>query len=592
MRISADSIARVRERVDIVGEIGVRVPLRRAGANHVGLCPFHGEKSPSFTVSATKQFFHCFGCGVNGDVIEFIMKHDGMSFAEAVQALSERVGISLEHDKLQGMQDIARARAQRERSTQLEGTCEDAAKVYQSKLQAHPHAQAYASGRGLSPETMLTYGIGYAPADGRTLDQRDSARRTLLTESGLLVESEGRYFERFRDRLMFPIRDARGRAVAFGGRLIGDTSAAAEPIAYVLAKKPAKYLNSPETAIFHKQTALYGLHEARAQIMREKMAFVVEGYMDVVMLAQHGVGNAVACMGTALTTQQLQLLLRFTDRICMVFDGDDPGRKAARKALETALPLLESHQAIRFLTLPDNQDPDEYLGQHGKDKFLEQAKVAPTLAQYLLASLVEEFGTDGQLSTPESKAQFSQALSGLLAIMRPSNRLRHIIQQEAQSVLSPAPTGKSTLSPQDRLRQFSQAGPGHFPSWRPQQPPAPPAHLQASLWSQLYDAAATAPGKAREVADQLLQMLDTSNAEESRLAGMLEILATEGGEFDTAASQLSKERSQAAADLLASAQRLIERQRTREVEEALKGMRAEGELSEQEYLRQMLALPR
>jgi DNA primase len=444
----------------------------------------------------------------------------------------------------------------------------------------------------LSQETILAYGIGYAPADGRTLDQKDPARRTLLTEAGLLVESEGRYFERFRDRLMFPIRDARGRAVAFGGRLIADSSAAAAPAADVLAKKPAKYLNSPETAIFHKQSVLYGLHEARAQIMREKTAFVVEGYMDVVILAQHGVGNAVACMGTALTTQQLQLLLRFTDRICIVFDGDDAGRKAAGKSMETALPLLESHQAISFLTLPDKQDPDEYLGEHGKDKFLALAKAAPTLAQYLLASLVQKFGTDGQLSTPESKAQFSQALSSLLATMRPANRLRHIIQQEAQSILSPARVGKSNLSPQDRLRQLSQAGPGYSPSWRPMQPPAPPAHLQASLWSQLYDAAAAAPEKAREMAQSILPVLDSQNAEESRLAGLLEMLVAEGAKFDVASGELSQARKQSASDLLASAHRLIERRRTREVEEALKGLREAGELSEQDYPEQMLALPR
>lgn len=591
MAISQDSIQKVLERVDIVTEIGARLQLRKQGANHLGLCPFHGEKTPSFTVNAPKQFYHCFGCGEHGDVIEFLMKHDGMSFTQAVESLAERVGVQLERDKPLDTQEMRRSQMQRERAHELEQSCEETARAYAAELQSNARALNYAVSRGMTAETIQTYGIGYAPAAGRLLQRTDAAQSKRLIEAGLLIEAEDGLFERFRDRLMFPIRDARGRVVGFGGRWIGTAIQGQEP--------PAKYLNSPETPIFHKQHVLYGLHEARAHINRQKMAFVVEGYMDTVMLAQHGVGNAVAAMGTALTNQQLQLLLRFTDRICMVFDGDAAGRKAARKSLETALPLLDGREMISFLTLPDNQDPDEFLAAHGKERFLSMAKAAPTLSQFMLSSLVAEFGHEGILTSPEAKAQFSTALQALLGQMKPGNRLRAMIQREAQAMLDSAPPGRPLAvgrlvgappfhgghgGPANRVHN---AWIGSFTA-----SPAPPAaHQQASLWTRLYDAAALAPGPASAIAGSILPLLDEGSPEEAKLAGLLGMLIS--GSLDVpVVSPATEERLQAAADLLGSAMRLIERQRIKEVEDELARLRKSGEISEQEYLQQLLELPK
>jgi DNA primase len=332
---------------------------------------------------------------------------------------------------------------------------------------------------------------------------------------------------------------------------------------------PAKYLNSPETPIFQKGSTLYGLHQARAQIARQKLAFVVEGFMDVVMLAQHGICNAVAAMGTSLTTQQLSLLLRFADRICFVFDGDAAGQQAASRAMQTALPVLESHQAIRFLTLPDNKDPDEFVRSDGPEKFLARAETAPTLGQFMLRWLLARYSQGGKLTSPEARAQFGAALDELLAQMKATNRLRDIIRQDAAALLN-----------QTGQRQPRAHGP-------PDLVRSVPVHEERSLWSRIYDAASIAPDAASAVADEVVPLLDLGNSEEARLAGLFEMIATGHRGEPSAGSTADR---QVAEDLLGAARRLIERQRVKEVRQALVEMRSRGEIDESQYAQQMLAL--
>ena len=320
-------------RVDIVEVVGRHVKLKKGGANWLGLCPFHGEKSPSFTVSPTKQFYHCFGCGAHGSAIGFLMEHGGMSYPDAIHELARSAGLTVPEER--GAADDARRR-----DPDLLETIAAAARFYKQRLKDSPHAIDYLKGRGVSGETAARFGIGYAPEGWRSLEAAvpDYSARTLV-ESGLVIEPEpepdaepagqgpGRRkrYDRFRDRIMFPIRNPRGQTIGFGGRVLGQ----GEP----------KYLNSPETPLFSKGRELYGLFEGRDAIRAADCVIVVEGYMDVVMLAQHGVRNAVATLGTATTAQHVQKLLRLVDRVVFAFDGDAAGRRAAWRALEACLPL-------------------------------------------------------------------------------------------------------------------------------------------------------------------------------------------------------------------------------------------------------------
>ncbi|MFP3341511.1 DNA primase [Halomonas sp. SIMBA_159] len=386
-------------RVDVVEVVGERVQLKKAGRNFSGLCPFHQEKSPSFTVSADKQFYHCFGCGAHGNALRFLMEYDKLPFPEAVEQLAGRLGLDVPRE---GADD---PRAQQREKKRKEGVnlLEVAGSFYRErlKMQEGQSAQRYLQGRGLSPEVMATYGIGYAPGGWEALKQHLSAKgisEPVQVEYGLLIHREdtGRTYDRFRDRVMFPIRDLRGRTLGFGGRVMGD--------------EQPKYLNSPETPVFHKGRELYGLYEARQASSKLEQLVIVEGYMDVVALAQYGIHNAVATLGTATTEDHLSRLFRLVSRVVFCFDGDRAGRQAASRALETALPQMIDGREARFLFLPEGDDPDSLVRREGSEAFQDRVTCAMPLSEFLF----EQAAQGRDLNMVEGRERFaSQVLEAL-----------------------------------------------------------------------------------------------------------------------------------------------------------------------------------
>ncbi|XXQ68801.1 DNA primase [Neisseriaceae bacterium B1] len=397
--IPRDFIDELLAKTDIVDIIDQSVPLKKSGANYMACCPFHKEKSPSFSVSPTKQFYHCFGCGAHGSAIGFVMEHQGLSFTEAVQYLADRVGMTV--PRVKGMQpENPEVREQRKKQQQtLENVMTQAAAFYQAQWPQSAPASQYAQSRGLSAEMVAHYGIGYAPDGWTPLAQvLQPYPSPELIQSGMVIDNEGKQYDRFRHRLMFPIRNVSGQVIGFGGRVLDDS-------------KP-KYLNSPDTPLFDKGKNLYGLFEARAAIKDAGRILVVEGYMDVVALAQFDVGYAVAALGTATTAEHVKLLMRQTDNIYFCFDGDAAGRKAAWRALENALPQLKDDKTLHFLFLPAEHDPDSYVREVGKARFeehlLHQSK---TLSAYFFDALTENL----DLYTNEGKAELVKAATPLLA---------------------------------------------------------------------------------------------------------------------------------------------------------------------------------
>ncbi|HEY4066091.1 MAG TPA: DNA primase [Burkholderiaceae bacterium] len=383
-------------RVDVVEIVGRHVSLKKGGANLSGLCPFHAEKSPSFTVSPSKQFYHCFGCGASGDAIKFLTEYSGMSFIDAVKDLAGQVGMTVPDDDLSPAQRD-QATAQKQRRATLTEVLARAAEGYRKQLKASPRAVDYLKGRGLTGEIAAQFGLGYAPDGWRNLASVfPSYDDPLLEESGLVIAKEaegenagsgdGKRYDRFRDRIMFPIRSVQGDVIGFGAR--------------VLDRGEPKYLNSPETPVFSKGRELYGLYEGRAAMRQRGHALVVEGYMDVVALAQSGIGNAVATLGTACTPDHLQKLFRFTDSVVFSFDGDKAGRRAAGRALEASLPHASDTRTIRFLFLPPEHDPDSYVREHGAAAFEDFIEQAVPLSR----QLVEAAGDGCDLETAEGRA--------------------------------------------------------------------------------------------------------------------------------------------------------------------------------------------
>ncbi|AVO42231.1 DNA primase [Simplicispira suum] len=391
MSIPQPFLQELLSRIDVVEVVGRYVPLRKAGANFMGLCPFHGEKSPSFSVSPSKQFFHCFGCGKSGNAIGFLMEHAGMGFVDAVEDLARQVGLSVPDDHV-APADKERAAAARQRQATLSETLEKAGQDYRKQLRQSPRAVEYLKGRGVSGEVAQRYGLGYAPEGWRHLASVFAQYEDpLLSDSGLVIvgEDDGKRYDRFRDRVMFPIRNVKGECIGFGGRVLGDD-------------KP-KYLNSPETSVFHKGSELYGLYEARAAIREAGFALVTEGYMDVVALAQLGFANAVATLGTACTAEHIAKLLRFTDSVVFSFDGDAAGRRAARKALDAAIPHAADTRSVKFLFLPSEHDPDSFVRAHGASAFSRHIADAMPLSRFL----VEAAGEQCDLGTPEGRAHMA-----------------------------------------------------------------------------------------------------------------------------------------------------------------------------------------
>lgn len=374
-------------RVDIVEVIDRHVKLKRAGANHVACCPFHSEKTPSFTVSPVKQFYHCFGCGAHGTAVGFLMEHSGMGFVEAVKELAQSVGMKVPEEP---RSETEQRRA--EHGVTLYEVLLQAAQHYRGRLKDAPQAIAYLKQRGLSGDIAKRFGIGYAPDEWQGLAAAFSDYNgQALPEAGLVKTSdEGRRYDVFRNRIMFPIVDVRGNVIGFGGRVLGE----GEP----------KYLNSPETPVFEKGRELYGLYQARRAIRDAGRVLVVEGYMDVVALAQAGVEYAVATLGTATTPLHVQKLLRQADEIVFSFDGDAAGRKAAWRALENSLSQLTDGKQIRFLFLPEGEDPDTYVRKHGKSGFEQRIAEAIPLSELLKQELLGRV----DIRTAEGRAKLLQ----------------------------------------------------------------------------------------------------------------------------------------------------------------------------------------
>jgi DNA primase len=378
-------------RADIVEVVERHLPLKKAGANYVACCPFHSEKTPSFTVSRNKQFYHCFGCGAHGSAIGFLMAYSGLGFVEAVEALADQLGLQVPQTHSEGDRQRAAVAAP------LTAFMARAAKYYKEQLKASPKAIDYLKGRGLTGEIAARFGLGYAPEGWQNLAAFPDYRDKAWVDCGLVIEGEGgRRYDRFRDRIMFPIQDSRGNIIGFGGRLIGQ----GEP----------KYLNSPETPLFEKGRELYGLLQARSAIREEDCVIVVEGYMDVVALAQHGIGNAVATLGTATTPAHVHKLLQQADRIVFCFDGDPAGRKAAVRAMEASLERVADNKTIAFLFLPAADDPDSFVRAHGAAAFRALARQALPLTDFLM----QELRSGKDLTTAEGRSQLVHAAKPLL----------------------------------------------------------------------------------------------------------------------------------------------------------------------------------
>jgi DNA primase len=379
-------------RIDIVELVGRSVTLKKAGVNYKGLCPFHGEKTPSFIVSPVRQTYHCFGCGVHGDAIRFLCEHHGMGFVDAVTELAQQVGMAVPEDDA-SPEDRAEATRRREQSASLTTVLARAAEHYKAQLKGAPRAIEYLKGRGLSGEIAARFALGWAPEGWRTLASAfPRYDDPLLVESGLVIVSGDdpatqKRYDRFRERVMFPIRNVKGDVIAFGGRVLDG----GEP----------KYLNSPETPVFVKGRELYGLFEGRQGLREKGYALVTEGYMDVVALAQLGFPNAVATLGTACTAEHVHKLLRFTEHIVFSFDGDAAGRRAAGRALEAALPHANDTRSFRFLFLPPEHDPDSYIREHGPQAFEQYVQKALPLSQ----QLVDAAQADCDMATAEGRAR-------------------------------------------------------------------------------------------------------------------------------------------------------------------------------------------
>ncbi|MES2402315.1 MAG: DNA primase [Pseudomonadota bacterium] len=426
MSIPQSFIQELLARADVVDIVGRYVQLKKGGANFMGLCPFHGEKSPSFSVSPAKQFYHCFGCGKNGNAISFLMDHAGMTFIEAVKDLAQQYGLQVPEDDV-SPQDRAKAAQMREQQATLTSVLEKAAAAYIKHLRGSEKAINYFKGRGLSGEIAKTFGLGYAPEGWRSLasvfpDYNDP----LLVESGLVItgepgeenaQGEAKRYDRFRDRVMFPIRNVKGECIGFGGRVFGD-------------EKP-KYLNSPETPVFSKGRELYGLFEARTALRENGYALVTEGYMDVVALAQHGFANAVATLGTACTADHVQKLFRFTDSVVFSFDGDNAGRRAARKALDASLPFATDVRTVKFLFLPSEHDPDSYIREHGQEGFAAYVSKAVPLSKFMLEAAAENCDLD----TAEGRAHMASNARPLWSLLPDGALKRQLIAEIADKVL-------------------------------------------------------------------------------------------------------------------------------------------------------------
>ena len=388
-KIPQSFIDQVVNQTDIVDLIDSYIDLKPKGKEYTACCPFHGEKTPSFTVNREKQFYHCFGCGAHGTAIGFLMEHEGLEFVETIEVLAQRLGLEVSYEKGSKKNDGF---------SEIYTTLESTNRYYQQQLRKHPEAIEYLKSRGITGEISQRFNIGFAPPGFDNLRSQLDIKSATLIKAGLLTEkSPSKVYDRFRHRIMFPIKDPRGRVIAFGGREIDGSV--------------PKYINSPETDLFHKGSTLYGLYEARQALGKIKSLLIVEGYMDVVALAQHGVNNAVATLGTATTSQNIRNLLRYTSNLIFCFDGDRAGKDAAWKALEQILPEYKDGIDIRFAFMPQGEDPDSLIRTAGQPAFQSHLEQALPLSEYFFSKLTAEVDT----SSLDGKAKLANLAQPLIS---------------------------------------------------------------------------------------------------------------------------------------------------------------------------------
>ena len=391
MQISQQSIDDVISRADIVDVISKHLKVTKSGQNYFASCPFHNEKSASFSISPAKQIFHCFGCGESGNSITFMMKYLGLDFVNAVKTLADNYNVYIPQETHYTPQDKAEQQKKKQHKLDINETINKAVRYYAQQLIKSSLASHYVEARGLNKQTIAKFELGFAPSGFQNLASEftDYLTNQLLIESGLILESDfGKRYDRFRDRIIYPIKNIKGEPIGFGGRII--------------VKGEPKYLNSPETILFNKSQELYGLFEAAKSIRDLNQVIVVEGYMDVIILYQYGITNAVATMGTAVTEEHIKQLFRMCDNICYAFDGDNAGKKAAWRALERSVGLVTDTKAVNFLFLPNEHDPDSYVREFGADSFIQKVKNGSIgVINFLLNQLVNEV----QINTDEGKAR-------------------------------------------------------------------------------------------------------------------------------------------------------------------------------------------
>ncbi len=435
-RIPQSFIDDLLERVDIIEVIGKRLQLRKTGQNFSALCPFHTEKSASFTVSSTKQFYYCFGCGAHGNVISFLMNYDNMEFPDAITSLANSIGVEIPHEitktEIPGIK-------------LLHSLLEQASDYYRKQLKQSKEAIDYLKSRGLSGEICKRFNVGYAPKGWSNLAHTMPNHHKELLATGMLLQKTSDFYDRFRDRIMFPIRNQRGHVIGFGGRTMGDEN--------------PKYLNSPETEIFHKGSELYGLYEAKQTKHKLEKILVVEGYMDVIALAQHGIDYSVATLGTAITPRHIQKLLRHSTNIIFCFDGDTAGRTAAKRSLEQALPLMRDDIQVGFLLLPKGADPDSQIRDEGQDAFRDRITAAIPLSEFLF----DQLAAKKNLKAVDDRANLSQEALILLNKI-PDGIFKQLMLQKLAQIVHCDVEQLQTLAAKAQ-KQFTQvADTNEYPS--------------------------------------------------------------------------------------------------------------------------------
>lgn len=559
-QIPASFIRELVARASAVEIVGSRIELKKAGSLYKALCPFHSEKGASFTVTPSRNSYHCFGCGAHGDALNFIIEHDGLPFRDAVEELAGNVGLTVPYEERPGHSRDPRSPAPQATETDQEtrsriyDAMSLAAQFFRQQLRGNQRAIDYLKSRNLTGETAKQWGIGYAPADWQGLkavfrDYDDP----ILVQAGLVCQKEEdgkptRRFDFFRDRIIFPVIDTRGRVVAFGGRVLDGS----EP----------KYLNSPETPIFHKSTQLYGMHQGRRAIREAHRAYVVEGYMDVVGLSQGGIGNAVAGLGTAFTELQFQRLATMTDQIVFGFDGDAAGYKAAERALSLCLPHLDDRLDVRFLLMPSDYDPDEYVIAHGANAFNQLGDAALPLGTFLLQLLR---GRHNDLATLDDRSRFAAEAERLVATIPPTCKLRATLLRAIAKESDTPGAGSAVISADDHKRQEDGPGP--------------------TIWRRLAKAARSAPDVLGPHRDSILGLLDADDTLEAQVHRFIAGLPTaEPGSVAQDANWML------ARDILENHVELIITHRREQALSDLERRMALGEITEDEYLKEHAAL--